>query len=142
MSDGPYGRHGFNANAGYGGQAGGASYGNSQQGGGGGYAAPSYGQAYGGGGASYGASGGQDYGAQYGSYGGGAPDNYQVRRGRTPCIDTHSKSSFRFDFRSVVMVIDLFSLILTGSQSVIHEIPSGTEILCGSQRGFVAQRNV
>lgn len=82
MSDGPYGRHGFNsnANAGYGGQGGGASYGNSQQGGGG-YAAPSYGQSYGGGataGASYGASGGQDYGAQYGSYGGGAPDNYQT----------------------------------------------------------------
>jgi len=84
MSDGPYGRHGFNsnANAGYGGQGDpGASYGNSQQGGAG-YSAPSYGQSYGGdgasGGASYGASGGQDYGAQYGAYGGGAPDNYQT----------------------------------------------------------------
>jgi len=90
MSDGPYGRHGFNANAntGYGGGAGGggaggagaggASYGNSQGGGGGGYAAPSYGQSYGGassGGASYGASGGQD---SYGAYGGGAPDNYST----------------------------------------------------------------
>uniref|UniRef100_A0A7S4EEV5 ER lumen protein-retaining receptor n=2 Tax=Pseudo-nitzschia australis TaxID=44445 RepID=A0A7S4EEV5_9STRA len=74
MSDGPYGRHGFSANAGagYGGQSAGASYGSQQ---GGGYAAPSYGQSYGGG-ASYGASGGQDYSAQYGSYGGGAPDNY------------------------------------------------------------------
>lgn len=90
MSDGPYGRHGFNANAntGYGGNGppgapgGGASYGNSQGGGGGGYAAPSYGQSYGGGGASggtsYGASGGQDYGAQYGAYGGGASDNYST----------------------------------------------------------------
>jgi len=86
MSDGPYGRHGFNANAntGYGGSGGGGggggtSYGNSE--GGGGYAAPSYGQNYGGGaagGASYGASGGQDYGAQYGAYGGGAPDNYST----------------------------------------------------------------
>jgi len=77
MSDGPYGRHGFNANAnaGYGGQSGGASY--SSQGGGGGYSAPSYGQSYGGG-ASYGGSGGQDYGSQYGSYGGNTPDNYQV----------------------------------------------------------------
>lgn len=90
MSDGPYGRHGFNANAntGYGGGAGGggaggagaggASYGNSQ-GGGGGYAAPSYGQSYGGAssgsGDSYGASGGQD---SYGAYGGGAPDNYST----------------------------------------------------------------
>ena len=75
MSDGPYGRHGFssNANAGYGGQGGGASYGSQ----GGGYAAPSYGQSYGGG-SSYGGAGGQDYGSQYGSYGGGAPDNYQV----------------------------------------------------------------
>jgi hypothetical protein len=82
MSDGPYGRHGFtsNANAGYGGQGGAASYGNTQQANAGGYAAPSYGQSYGGG-ASYGASGGQDYGSQYGSYGGGAPDNYQVCRG-------------------------------------------------------------
>lgn len=90
MSDGPYGRHGFNANAntGYGGNGppgapgGGASYGNSQGGGGGGYAAPSYGQSYGGGvasgGTSYGASGGQDYGAQYGAYGGGASDNYST----------------------------------------------------------------
>lgn len=73
MSDGPYGRHGFSSNAGYGG---GASYGDSQQGGGG-YAAPSYGQSYSGG-ASYGGTGGQDYSAQYGSYGGGAPDNYQT----------------------------------------------------------------
>jgi hypothetical protein len=83
MSDGPYGRHGFNsnANAGYGGQ-GGASYGNPPQGGGG-YAAPSYGQSYSGGAASYGGSGGQDYGSQYGSYGGGAPDNYQVCNGCT-----------------------------------------------------------
>jgi len=78
MSDGPYGRHGFSSNAGYGG---GASYGDSQQGGGG-YAAPSYGQSYSGG-ASYGGTGGQDYSAQYGSYGGGAPDNYQVCRGAT-----------------------------------------------------------
>lgn len=86
MSEGPYGRHGYNAsaNAGYSGAGdggyrnsgaspsygGGApSYGNSQ---GGGYAAPSYGQSYGGGaagGSSYGASGGQNYSAQYGGYG-------------------------------------------------------------------------
>ncbi len=68
MSDGPYGRHGFNANPGYGG----ASYGNA----GGGYAAPSYGQSYGG--ASYAAPSPQDsaYGSQYGSYGG--TESYQV----------------------------------------------------------------
>jgi hypothetical protein len=65
-SEGPYGRHGFNANAGaYGGQAGG------------GYAAPNYG---GGGqyGASYSAPGSGGYaGAQYGQ---GAPMDYnQVR---------------------------------------------------------------
>lgn len=68
MSDGPYGRHGFNANPGYGG----ASYGNAA----GGYAAPSYGQSYGG--ASYAAPSPQDsaYGSQYGSYGG--TESYQV----------------------------------------------------------------
>lgn len=71
MSDGPYGRHGFNANASYGGNSG---TGYSQ---GAGYSAPSYGQSYGGG-QSYGASGGQDYGAQYGGYGGSAQDNYQT----------------------------------------------------------------
>lgn len=77
MSDGPYGRHGFSSNTGYGGQVGGASYGS--QPGGGGYAAPSYGQNYGAG-ASYGGAGGQDYGSQYGSYGGSTPDNYAVRQ--------------------------------------------------------------
>lgn len=75
MSDGPYGRHGFNANPGYGG---GASYGNT---GGAGYTAPSYGQSYGqsyGGGASYAAPAPQDggYGSQYGAYGG--TESYQV----------------------------------------------------------------
>ena len=64
-SEGPYGRHGFNANpSGYG------SYSNPPQGAAGGYAAPSYG----------GAAGGQGYGGSYsapapasgGSYGGGA----------------------------------------------------------------------
>ena len=76
MSDGPYGRHGFNANAG--GYGGGASYGNAG-GGGGGYAAPSYGQSYGGG-ASYSAPSPQDgaYGSQYGAYGGAG--DYQVRK--------------------------------------------------------------
>ena len=95
MSDGPYGRHGFNsnANAGYDGQQGGASYGGSQ--GGGGYAAPSYGQSYGGG-ASYGGSGGQDYGAQYGSYGGGAPDNYQVCSGLYLTLKTTSVVALRY----------------------------------------------
>ena len=74
MSDGPYGRHGFNANAG--GYGGGASYGNAA---GGGYAAPSYGQSYGAG-ASYSAPAPQDgaYGSQYGAYGGNGA--YQVRR--------------------------------------------------------------
>ena len=73
-SEGPYGRHGFNANpSGYG------SYSNPASGGapGGGYAAPSYGGA---------AAGGQGYGGSYpapapasgGSYGGGAYD--MVRR--------------------------------------------------------------
>lgn len=78
MSDGPYGRHGFNANAGYGG---GASYG----GGGTSYAAPSYGQSYGGapnsGGAptaSYGTPGGASYG-DYGAYGGAPDSSYGVR---------------------------------------------------------------
>lgn len=68
MSDGPYGRHGFNANPSYGG----ASYGNAA----GGYAAPSYGQSYGG--ASYAAPSPQDssYGSQYGAYGG--TESYQV----------------------------------------------------------------
>lgn len=63
MSDGPYGRHGFNANPGYGAA--------------GGYAAPSYGQNYGGG-ASYAAPTPQDggYGSQYGAYGG--TESYQV----------------------------------------------------------------
>lgn len=67
MSDGPYGRHGFNANPGYGG----ASYGNAA----GGYATPSYGQSYGG--ASYAAPSPQDsaYGSQYGAYGG--TESYQ-----------------------------------------------------------------
>lgn len=81
MSEGPYGRHGFNANPGYGGGAGGgASYGGAA---GGGYAAPSYGQSYGqnyGGGASYAAPAPQDggYGSQYGAYGG--TESYQVCR--------------------------------------------------------------
>ena len=78
MSDGPYGRHGFNANAG--GYGGGASYGNAGGGGGGGgYAAPSYGQSYGAG-ASYSAPSPQDgvYGSQYGAYGGAG--DYQVRK--------------------------------------------------------------
>lgn len=73
-SDGPYGRHGFNANAG--GYGGGASYGGSA----GGYASPSYGgQSYGGA-ASYSAPAAQGggYGAQYGQYGGGS-EAYQVR---------------------------------------------------------------
>mmetsp|Transcript_19477 Transcript_19477/g.48063 ORF Transcript_19477/g.48063 Transcript_19477/m.48063 type:complete len:371 (+) Transcript_19477:127-1239(+) len=77
MSDGPYGRHGFNANAG--GYGGGASYGNAgAQGGGGGYAAPSYGQSYG---SSYSAPAPQDsaYGSQYGAYGGGATNDYQAK---------------------------------------------------------------
>jgi hypothetical protein len=80
MSDGPYGRHGFNANQG--GYGGGASY--SQPAGGapaGGYAAPSYGgggESYGGG-ASYSAPTPQGgaYGSQYGAYS-GTPDAYQV----------------------------------------------------------------
>lgn len=74
-SEGPYGRHGYSANPGYGaapsyGGGGGASapsYGGGAPagGGGGGYAAPSYG--------GYGAPAGQGaaaYGSQYGSYGG------------------------------------------------------------------------
>ena len=80
-SDGPYGRHGFNANAG---GYGGASYssqagaGGGGGGGGAGYMAPSYGQGYGGGAGSYGdappGSGG------YAGYGQGAPMEYnQVR---------------------------------------------------------------
>ena len=76
MSDGPYGRHGFNANqGGYGGGAGGAPAG--------GYAAPSYGGGGGGGesyggGASYSAPTPQGgYGSQYGAYS-GTPDAYQV----------------------------------------------------------------
>ena len=80
MSEGPYGRHGFNANAGYGG--GGAQGGYGGQGGGGGYAAPSYGQGYGqapsSGGAppayGYGGGGGADYGAY-----GAADNSYAVR---------------------------------------------------------------
>ena len=95
MSDGPYGRHGFNANPGYGGAAGGGgggggggtSYGNA----GGGYAAPSYGQGYGGG-ASYAAPAPQDggYGSQYGAYGG--TESYQVghlivqKRSKVSCL--------------------------------------------------------
>jgi hypothetical protein len=81
MSEGPYGRHGFNANAGYGG---GQAYG-----GGASYSAPSYGQGYGqapssggvpgGAAASYGApAGGNNSYGDYGAY--GAPDNaYSVR---------------------------------------------------------------
>lgn len=79
MSDGPYGRHGYSANAGYGG-GGTAGYG----GGGNAYAAPSYGQSYGGAPSSGGAppaaaygGGGTSYG-DYGAYGG--PDaSYGVR---------------------------------------------------------------
>jgi len=69
-SDGPYGRHGFNANAG---GYGGASY--SSQPGGGGYMAPSYGQGYG----SYGDS--ANGAGAYPSYGqqGGPMDYNQVR---------------------------------------------------------------
>eukprot|EP00980_Cylindrotheca_fusiformis_P020703 scaffold7738_cov133-Cylindrotheca_fusiformis.AAC.12 len=70
MSEGPYGRHGFNANAG--GYGGGQSYGNAPPAAGG-YAAPSYGgQSYG---ASYSApspQGGPAYGSQYGAYGAGS----------------------------------------------------------------------
>ena len=74
-SEGPYGRHGFNANAG--GYGGGASYGG---GGGGGYAAPSYGGQNYGGAAAYSspAAQGGGYGSQYGQYGGGS-EGYQVR---------------------------------------------------------------
>jgi hypothetical protein len=77
-SEGPYGRHGFNANAG--GYGGGDSYGDAPPpAGGGGYAAPSYGgQSYG---ASYSAptpQGGVGYGSQYGAYGGGAGNDYLV----------------------------------------------------------------
>lgn len=75
-SEGPYGRHGYSANPGYGG---GANPGNDA--GGGGYAAPSYGQSYGGagGGSSYAAPVPQEgaYGSQYGAYGGVA-EGYQV----------------------------------------------------------------
>lgn len=74
MSDGPYGRHGFNnSQQGYGG---GSSY--DYNAGGSGYAAPSYGQSYGAG-ASYSAPAPQDggYGSQYGAYG-GAAEGYQV----------------------------------------------------------------
>lgn len=82
MSDGPYGRHGFNANAG--GYGGGDSYGSAPPGGGG-YAAPSYGgQSYG---ASYSAPSPQDgpaYGSQYGAYGSGAGNDYMV----SECIPT------------------------------------------------------
>lgn len=69
MSDGPYGRHGYSSNPGYGG--GGASYGNAAAGGG--YAAPSYGQSYG----AAPAPPDSGYGSQYGAYG-GAADTYQV----------------------------------------------------------------
>lgn len=94
MSDGPYGRHGFNSNAGgYGG--GGASYGNAGNAGaqGGAYAAPSYGQSYG---SSYSAPAPQDsaYGSQYGSYGGGATNDYQVRLGWTTVLLLHPNLLF------------------------------------------------
>mmetsp|Transcript_7028 Transcript_7028/g.10246 ORF Transcript_7028/g.10246 Transcript_7028/m.10246 type:complete len:366 (-) Transcript_7028:157-1254(-) len=74
-SEGPYGRQGFNANAG--GYGGGSSY--SQPGAG--YAAPSYGQGYGAGGASYG-----------GGYGGGAAPQYgqQVDSYQAP-VDSQDK---------------------------------------------------
>ena len=65
-SEGPYGRHGFNANAG--GYGSGASYS-------GGYAAPSYG---GYGGASYAAQSPQGYGAQYGPYGSQSSGEFEV----------------------------------------------------------------
>ena len=79
MSDGPYGRHGFNANPGYSAP----SYGGSA---GSGYSAPSYGQSYGG--ASYAAPASQDggYGSSYGAYGG--TDSYQVGFGYLSFVGT------------------------------------------------------
>ncbi len=68
-SEGPYGRHGFNANAGGYGSSGGATYS-------GGYAAPSYG---GYGGTSYAAPSPQGYGAQYGPYGSQSSGEIEVR---------------------------------------------------------------
>jgi hypothetical protein len=77
MSDGPYGRHGYSTNAGYGG--GGTAYG-----GGNAYAAPSYGQSYGAAPSSGGAPPAASYGGSgtsYGDYGAyGSPDaSYGVR---------------------------------------------------------------
>jgi hypothetical protein len=78
MSDGPYGRHGFNANAGYGG-GGSASYG-----GGNSYAAPSYGQSYGSAPSSGGAPSAASYGGSgtsygdYGAYGVSSDASYGV----------------------------------------------------------------
>jgi hypothetical protein len=79
MSDGPYGRHGFNANAGYGG-SGSAGYG-----GGNAYTAPSYGQSYGSAPSSGGAPSAASYGGSgtsygdYGAYGVASDASYGVR---------------------------------------------------------------
>ena len=78
-SEGPYGRHGFNANpSGYGG--GGASYSQPPSAGGPGYAAPSYGQPSGQYGASYSAPGSGGYAG--GQYGQGTPMEYNQVGGK------------------------------------------------------------
>ena len=91
-SEGPYGRHGFNANpSGYGG--GGASYSQPPGAGGAGYAAPSYGQPSGQYGASYSAPGSGGYAG--GQYGQGAPMDYnQVGWNRKPKRENDSKKLF------------------------------------------------